>query len=318
MNNSTPSGLGTNTLFRSPLQKSIPAFATKSLGAPQDQTFNPTPVDVNTVNPMFRGIYQQFNDSLNDLQRSEQFSRQNANLGRDSIVQNYDRGVASTEAQRISGMDQARRNNQDFQTQNRVRARAIGGAPSSAFLDLSNKIDQQTQRDFSGINTQAADSIRGFEMGAMEALNKIEMDLNKTIMEIESNRRLSLRERDAQVRSAEENAARSALGLMQGGDMATGGDYGAGNIMGESDYNPYADTTGYTEGFATARAPQYNVGMALTNPRGATQDYARQVNMYRGTQKTNDTINNAVAKGANYDERIRGSVTGGVFGGLRK
>ena len=314
MNNSTPSGLGTNTLFRSPLQKSIPAFATKSLGAPQDQTFNPTPVDVNTVNPMFRGIYQQFNDSLNDLQRSEQFSRQNANLGRDSIVQNYDRGVASTEAQRISSMDQARRNNQDFQTQNRVRARAIGGAPSSAFLDLSNKIDQQTQRDFSGINTQAADSIRGFEMGAMEALNKIEMDLNKTIMEIESNRRLSLRERDAQVRSAEENAARAAIGLMQNSESGMGG--GEGSVMGESTYNPYAETTGYQ--LPNVNQPQYNWGMGLTNPRGATADYARQATMAQGGTKTNEILTKGINKGAEYNERVRGAVTGGAYGGLRR
>lgn len=290
-------------MFKSSLKGALPNFATQGVGLPATQTYQQQPVDVNTVNPMFKNIYQSFNDSIADLQRSEQFSRQNADNNRQVILQNYDRGVTAADAGRTTEMDQARRSNQDFQTQNRIRARAIGGAPSSAFLDLSNRIDQQTQRDFSGINTRAVDAARGYESQTIEALNKLEADLNQTILQIESNRRLSLRERDQQIRAAEENAARSAMGLMQGAEQSNYS--GGGNVLGANDteielnspsilttqfgqYNPQTTNRGTGAIAGTMQAPTTQVApgrASLSIGQSAQQPYA-QGNPYLSTGNT--------------------------------
>lgn len=238
---------GTNTMLRSPLARSIPAFQTKALGPTVEQTYRPVTEDLNSINPMFRSIYQRFNDSLADLQRSEELSRQQADTSRQQLIGDYNRGVSQAEQQRLSNIDQARRSNQDAQTSNRIRARAIGGAPSSGFLELATRLDEQAGKNINEANLQATNRIQQVESDVMKSLSGIEDTLNKTIAQIESDRRLSLRERDAAVAQAEEAAAQAAIraaaqsgnmdllnSLLGGGDSGNIGASG-GSVLGASD-----------------------------------------------------------------------------------
>lgn len=222
MDNAT---FGNNSMFRSPLARQTPNFMTRPIGQDIGQTFRPQQADLNRVNPMFREVYQRFNDSLSDLQRSEDLSRNQANQSRDMLANNYNRSVQQAEQQRIADLDQVRRANKDAQTANRVRARAIGGDSSSGFLDLANRIDQDAQQNVFKTNTGASNRISEAEQNAFKAFADIENRLNDAIAKIESDRRLSLRERDSMVRELEEQAARRALAAAQmAGMYGQGGD----------------------------------------------------------------------------------------------
>lgn len=238
---------GTNTMFRSPLARSVPAFQSRPLGVAPEQTFRPQTADLESVNPMFRSIYQRFNDSVADLQRGEEAARGQAGQSRDILVGDYNRGVQQAEQQRVSNIDQARRANQDAQTSNRIRARAIGGAPSSGFLELATRLDESAGRNINEANTQATNRIGQVESDINKSLFDIESRLNQTLAQIESDRRLSLRERDAAVAQAEEAAAQEALrraaASAQAGNMDLlnalfgGGDQSTGSVLGEQTTN---------------------------------------------------------------------------------
>src|SRR5690606_20187577 len=173
---------------------------TRTLGLPNVN--KPQAVDLNAVNPAYRSIYEAYNNALANYDLAEQSAREYAATAQSNLNRELGTTLQQLENQRRSNIDLARQGGQDAQTQNRIRARAIGGAPSSGFLELANRIDRDTNRGILGFNQQASIGATNARTAALRALADIENNLNNQIFQISQNRNLSLRERDAAIQDA--------------------------------------------------------------------------------------------------------------------
>lgn len=203
----------------------------------------PQKVNLNNVDPAYRDYYAAYNDSLDTLSGTASNVKTQASLAQQDVQNAY--GAATTGAENaykssITGIQSA---NQDAQLANRLRTRAMGGAPSSGFYDLANRTDIQSQRDVGAAGQQLGQAYQGADLSASQALTKIVSDLNNAILGIQSNGQLSLRQRDQQIAQAKASAAAAAqqAALLEGlsGNQEQGGDVlGASTTTGAPD--PYA------------------------------------------------------------------------------
>jgi hypothetical protein len=208
--------------------------------------------DLNQVEAAYRPYYEAFNATLAQLSARENALRKEAEQSQELAARNLERGYTLAEQQRIAATDQLRRQNQDLQTQNRIRARAIGGAPSSAFLELANKTDLETGRQMAQQGMNYENRIKELDDRAFETVNKIEQDLLKAIGQIEADRTMSLRERDAAITQAKREAAARALAARQYGGMGGFGGFGFDFGGGEPQMQAPQPETGRVLGAATA------------------------------------------------------------------
>lgn len=229
-----PPSTGQNTQFTAPQRTPLPDFMTRQFNLPELQIGK---ADLSAVAPQYKDIYQQFNQSIGALQGQREAAVRQAEQARDLLVNNYNRGVQSAEQQRIQQAGQNRQSAQETQTANRQRIRAIGGAPSSAALELQNRVDRDAMRNLSSINNAYSNRLGDLENTALQSLGQIENNLQNTVNDILNNATMTLREKDAMIRQAQEAAAqRAAYNNMMAGLYGGGGGGGrtAGAVAGEA------------------------------------------------------------------------------------
>lgn len=160
-------------------------------------------------------VAQQYEDLLNDLTGSQQRVEGQAQKTKDLLAQQLSTVKTEAEGNRLANQDKARQNYQDLQTQSRRQARAVGGASSSGFMELSNKLDQTLQRNLTSADTDADSVLNKAQLSAQSAINDLENNLNENIAKIEGDKRTAARERDRQKQQIEQQAAQQALQVQE-------------------------------------------------------------------------------------------------------
>lgn len=170
----------------------------------------PSIIDLNTVDPIARPYTESYNSVINNLNARAQNARQMAEMAQGDIQRGYETSVAGAEQAYRTGLQTAQQANQDSQLANRLRARAMGGAPSSGFLDLANRTDLETQRGVSRLGSELSQGYRSADQAANEGLSRIIAALNSEILQIQNDATLSMRERDMAIQDARIRAAQAA------------------------------------------------------------------------------------------------------------
>lgn len=212
------SSLQTTAGYRPP-----PNFAQK-IGLLNQNPVLPQKVNINNVDPAYRDYYQAYNDSLDTLTGQAENNRKQATLGQQDVQNAYNYATTGAENAYKSNLAGIQSANQDAQLANRLRARAVGGAPSSGFLDLANRTDVQSQKDIGAAGAQLGQAYQGADLTAEQSLSKIIGDLNNSILQIQQNGQLSLRQRDNAIAQAKAKAAQDAyMASLLGGGQGNGG-----------------------------------------------------------------------------------------------
>lgn len=207
----------------------------------------PEKVDLNKVDPQFRDIYGAYNDRVDQLQGSLANTRSQAQSAQQDVQKGYDIATTNAENTYTGNMDTIRSANQDSQLANRLRARALGGAPSSGFLDLANRTDIQSQKDIGKAGQQLGLAYMSADQIASKAYGDIISSLNDAILKIQSDGTLSLRERDQRIQSAKEAAAKAAADAANWASLFGNGDTTNTNtpsVLGAEDHQVPTGTVG--------------------------------------------------------------------------
>jgi hypothetical protein len=172
-----------------------------------------------------------FEDTQRQLQQQQQNLQTQAEAQRELLGSQFtetERGARSRELQQRG---QEQQNIQDQIRTNRIRARAIGGAPSSGFLELTGRAEREGARRLAGI-TGATEQTIGRARGEQQrGLAALEQGLSDAIFQIENNRAASRREKDQAIAQLEQAAAQQALALQEAArNRATAGGGGGFNI----------------------------------------------------------------------------------------
>lgn len=157
------------------------------------------------------GINQRYEDEQAGFNTSEGLIRTQTDQNKQSVQTNRDFAIQKAEQQGQSAARQARQAYQDSLVQTRRRARAVGGAGTSGFLELNNMLDRELQGNLTGININVQNVVGEASNIAQDALNNLELALQKAIAGIEQDRRTSRREKDMAIKEAEFAAADQAV-----------------------------------------------------------------------------------------------------------
>lgn len=175
----------------------------------------PSKVDLNGVDSNFRDIYAAYNQRIDQLSANLGAIQNQATAAQGDVQKSYDLSVQDAEGAYNNTVNSLRDANQDAQLSNRVRARAVGGAPSSGFLDLANRTDIQTQKGLASAGSDLSRSYSVADQSASKALTDIMTALQGAIMQIQSNASASLLEKDQAIRQVRERAAALAAQRVQ-------------------------------------------------------------------------------------------------------
>lgn len=221
-------GVATNpTIGTGQVSYNLPTFTPQQLGAsvqglsttgqtPTPQTPIPqyvSPIDSSQTltnqrrDALMKGINQRYQDNVTDLDNAQMFADQSRNKSMGFLNQQRDMGLNTIEKNRQLGKDQSRMAYNDLVTESRRRARAVGGAASSGFLDMTSRLDQQLQSNLNAVDTTSGSYAGQIELTAQQALGELEDKYNQMVAAIQSDRRKSLRERDSALAQAELDAA---------------------------------------------------------------------------------------------------------------
>lgn len=173
----------------------------------------PQKVNLDEVDPSYRDIYQEYNNNLDYLNTRLQNAQQTATASSRNVDEAYKTNVTGAENTYTTRLNTAQQANQDAQLANRLRARAIGGAPSSGFLDLANRTDIQTQRDVGQAGRELQTAYQKAQQLASQALTNINTALNDAIAQIQGDASLSLRQKNDAIQQARIRAASVAQGI---------------------------------------------------------------------------------------------------------
>lgn len=269
----TPSNTGSTANAFSQLD---PRFTTQVQGSVPN--LSTSKVDLTTIDPLYKPIYQAFNDSIDalggqaaNLVTQAQTSQQGAN---NDLVNNLNQ----IDQSRTSALNTNQQTGSDAQVANRERTRAIGGAPSSGFLELANKIDRNTQQGANSINSGAFNQSANARNTTLKAIADIQSGLNDALFKIQNDASLSLRERDSAVSAAVTKAQSDAINaaLINGfAGNGTADASGAGGTGGAIDGSGDSLTVqpGQVEGISTSKAPAtYNPNYGLSPTSGNIND----------------------------------------------
>lgn len=190
---------------------------TRVLGA--TNPLQPTLVDLGTVNSAYRPIYEAYNQQIQGYQQQEQAARNAAMQAQDVLNQELGTTLGSIERQRQTGLETARQTAGESEAKLRAQARAIGGAPSSGFLELSNQLQKGLGQQVANIGQSASTNASSARTQALKSLASIEQDLNSQIAGINANRTLSLRQKDAMIEDAISKAKMASMynSMLSGG-----------------------------------------------------------------------------------------------------
>lgn len=226
----------------------------------------PQIVDLNTVDPAYRPYYAAYNDSITNSGNQVTQLKNQAQMGQTDVGNAYKasiQGAKNAYQTNLTGIQSA---NQDAQLSNRMRARAVGGAPSSGFLDLANRTDIQSQRDIGKAGQDLGQNYAQADLVANQALTRIIGDLNSAILGIQNNANLSLRERDNAIADAKARAAAAAqqaayLASLNGVNNNTGGT----DVLGAQTQATDTYDTGNTDALGGAGSDQMTQSIANPN-----------------------------------------------------
>lgn len=160
-------------------------------------------------------INRQYTDLMTDFDRSQGLLTNQANQSRDFLNQSMEQGMTRAEREALTGQNQARQNYQDLVAETRRRTRAVGGAPNSGYLNLTNRLDTGLQGNLNDIATKKSDFVNNLSLAGTQEIARIQSELDKQLASIESNRRTSAREKDAALKNAELKAAEELLAVSQ-------------------------------------------------------------------------------------------------------
>lgn len=194
----------------------LPDYLRRQL-APVESMNSPQEVDLNSVDPSFRPYYEQFNNLLRNLKAREDILRREAAIAQQTAVENAERQLTSLINQKTQAQANIREGLEDVLTQNRMRARAMGGSPSSALMDINARTEREALRQMGNLETDYANRIINTEKETKTKIDQIENELLKQLAAIESDKSLSLRQRDELIERAKMEAIRAARNVVGGG-----------------------------------------------------------------------------------------------------
>lgn len=241
------------------------AFVT-SMNSPQE-------VDLNTVDPAFRPYYEQFNNLLRNLKTREDILRREAATAQQTAIDNTEAQLTSLINQKDQAQASIREGLEDMLTQNRMRARAMGGAPSSSLLDINARTEREALRQMGNLQADYANRIIASEKETKNKIDQIENELLKQLAAIESDRSLSIRQRDELIEKAKMEAMRAARGAVGGGF-----DFGGLNsVLGISDTATATRPVATQQTTVPVTTQNYEV-MYKSKPQPQTLEEFRRVN----------------------------------------
>lgn len=162
---------------------------------------------------LIQGAEERYQGNLADLARSEQLFRGETQQNRDYVGQQRDIAMEGAKKSAEDATRAARQNYLDSIVSNRRRIRATGAGSSSGAMELFNMLDRDFNSGLQSIEGQKMGTIGSIQLTAQKTLSDLENSLNKFIADIESQKEMSLREKNDAVREAEFAAADAALNV---------------------------------------------------------------------------------------------------------
>jgi hypothetical protein len=157
------------------------------------QTTSPTLNPANYSPSMYASV-QRVNAILQDLQRREENARLEAERAQEMLRRNLESSFSSAEQARNARREALRQANEELQTQNRIRLRAMGGMPSSAVAELQARTEREMLRNFGNIDADYANKLAESENQIYNQFANLEAGLRNTIAKNEEERTKALRE----------------------------------------------------------------------------------------------------------------------------
>lgn len=154
-----------------------------------------------------------YGDQLKWLESQGDSARGGADAGRANINTQRDQSIASTEKTAEGEARGMRDVYQDLVLENRRRTRATGAGSSSAFLELTNKLDAQLQSGLAQVGDTKVEKIGLANTIAQQAVGELERTLQSVLAQIDMNKATSLREKDRAITEARMNADEAMLGI---------------------------------------------------------------------------------------------------------
>lgn len=154
-----------------------------------------------------------YGDQLKWLESQGDSARGGAEAGRENVNTQRDQSIASTEKTAEGEARGLRDVYQDLIVENRRRTRATGAGSSSAFLELTNKLDTQLQRGLSQVGDTKVEKVGLANTIAQQAVGELERTLQNVLAQIDQNKATSLREKDRAITEARMNADEAMLGI---------------------------------------------------------------------------------------------------------
>lgn len=154
-----------------------------------------------------------YQDQLNWLQSQTDSARAGAEAGKTNINTQKDQSIASTEKTAEGEARGLRDVYQDLIVENRRRTRATGAGSSSAFLELTNKLDTQLQGGLAQVGDTKVEKVGVANTIAQQAVGELERTLQNVIAQIDQNKATSMREKDKAITDARLNADEALLGV---------------------------------------------------------------------------------------------------------
>lgn len=152
-----------------------------------------------------------YQDQLNWLQSQTDSAKAGAEAGRTNVNTQRDQSIANTERTAEGEARDTRDVYQDLILENRRRTRATGAGSSSAFLELSNRLDTQLQKGLTQIGDTKVEKVGVANTIAQQAVGELERTLQNVLAQIEQNKSTSMREKDKAITEARLNADEAML-----------------------------------------------------------------------------------------------------------
>jgi len=152
-----------------------------------------------------------YQDQLTWLQSQADSARAGAKAGTENVNTQRDQSIASTKRTAEGEARDTRDVYQDLILENRRRTRATGAGSSSAFLELSNRLDVQLQKGLTQIGDTEVEKVGAANIVAQQAVGELERTLQNVLAQIEQNKSTSMREKDKAITDARMNADEAVL-----------------------------------------------------------------------------------------------------------
>lgn len=158
---------------------------------------------------------QMYNDEIADLDSGLGLVKDSVQQGKDFVGRQADNTMNALDQRQLVNQRQLRRDYQDSILEARRRARAIGGASSSGYLDITSRLDQNLSQNMQTLGSQVTDLKSQVLLTKDQAMFELENKLQSTIAQIESEKRSSRRKKDQMIADAELAAADEAIKIQE-------------------------------------------------------------------------------------------------------